>query len=69
MSINWIATAQRRPDPVATRVLALDRRTGYVTILWYEEIDEFRNGEWRENREGQVSTFAFTHWAPITLPM
>ena len=70
MSITWIAAEQRKPSPDNRRILALDRRTGFVSVVWFEEIDEFGNWEWRINGGGGVSeAFVFTHWAPITLPM
>lgn len=67
MSITWTATDQRRPDPGVNRVLALDRRTGYATVVWYEQTDEFGGGGWYAGAD--ADPFNFTHWAPITLPM
>lgn len=68
MSITWTSIVDEIPMASYSRILALDRRTGFIAVAWYEEIDETTGGWFLHEDKGET-LFQFTHWAKITLPV
>jgi len=84
MSITWTRVVDQAPAGTLSRILGLDRVTGFVAVAWFEEdsdgdeenedqedSDEERKGTWvlHDQNGDPTEVFPFTHWAPIQLPM
>lgn len=65
MSIVWNNVSDIQPTEQMMRILALDRRTGFIAVVTRDDPDD----KWMIVKGVIGAQFtAFTHWAPITLP-